>query len=543
MLDSCESNRPQRRSALIAHELSRLNIDIAALSEVRFPDEGNLKEQGAGYTLYWSGKPSTERRLSGVGFMVKTSIASKLESLPTGHSDRIISMRLSLKNQQHVTLFSIYAPTLQADPADKDKFYSDLRRLLLDTPADDKVIVLGDFNARVGSDSEAWKGVLGKHGVGNCNDNGRLLLEFCSELQFVITNTLFQQKDRLKTTWMHPRSKHWHLLDYVLIRQRDRKDVKLTRVMPSAECHTDHRLVRCKLKLCFRPKSKRKEPTKKKLHLAKLQQPIVEANFQAALKAKLDKDEEPLDSSTESMWQHLKTSILEASGEVIGYIKRKNKDWFDENDTEIQELLSKKRSAHQSHMSQPSSQEKKAAFRQACSTLQHKLREIQNRWWTDVAQKTQLCADTGDYRGFYEGLRKAFGPTHQVQSPLRSSDGQRLLTDKTSILNRWSEHFQTLFSANRTVQDTAILRIPQQTVKPELDDPPNLAETIKAIKQLKSGKAAGGDGIPAEIWKHGGHTLHSKLHEFFVCCWEKGMLPQDLRDAVIITLYKNKGEK
>ena len=163
MLDSCESNRPQRRSALIAHELSRLNIDIAALSEVCFPDEGNLKEQGAGYTLYWSGKPSTERRLSGVGFMVKTSIASKLESLPTGHSDRIISMRLSLKNQQHVTLFSIYAPTLQADPADKDKFYSDLRRLLLDTPADDKVIVLGDFNARVGSDSEAWKGVLGKH--------------------------------------------------------------------------------------------------------------------------------------------------------------------------------------------------------------------------------------------------------------------------------------------------------------------------------------------------------------------------------------------
>ena len=56
MLDKAESNRPQRRSALVAHELSRLNIDIAALSEVRFPDTGSLKEQGAGYTLYWSGK-------------------------------------------------------------------------------------------------------------------------------------------------------------------------------------------------------------------------------------------------------------------------------------------------------------------------------------------------------------------------------------------------------------------------------------------------------------------------------------------------------
>jgi len=140
-------------------------------------------------------------------------------------------------------------------------------------------------------------------------------------------------------------------------------------------------------------------------------------------------------------------------------------------------------------------------------------------------------------------LKKVFGPTHQVQGRLRSLDGQRLLTDKVSILNRWSEHFQNLFSATRTVQDTAILRIPQQPEKAELDELPNLEEISNAIKQLKSGKAAGGDGIPAEIWKHGGQTLHSKLCDFFICCWEQGKLPQELRDAVIITLYKNKGEK
>ena len=119
MLDSANSGRPERRSALIAHELSRLSCDITALSEVRLSDEGSLKEQGVGYTLYWSGKPSTERRLSGVGFMVRNSIASKLETLPSGHSDRIMSMRLPLENKQHLTLFSVYAPTLQADPAER----------------------------------------------------------------------------------------------------------------------------------------------------------------------------------------------------------------------------------------------------------------------------------------------------------------------------------------------------------------------------------------------------------------------------------------
>jgi len=151
----------------------------------------------------------------------------------------------------------------QAELAEKDKFYSELHSLMQSTPADDKVIILGDFNATVGKDATAWKGVLGRHGVGNCNDNGRLLLELCTEQQLVITNTIFQQKDSLKTTWMHPRSKHWHLIDYVLVCHRDLKDVLHTRVMPSVECHTDHRLVRCKPKLHFKPKQRKGGPPKK----------------------------------------------------------------------------------------------------------------------------------------------------------------------------------------------------------------------------------------------------------------------------------------
>ena len=394
MIDKADSSRPERRSALVARELSRLNIDIAALSEVRFADEGSLKEHGAGYTLYWSGKPSTERRLSGVGLMVRNSVASKLDRLPTGHSDRIMLMRLPLEGK-HLTLFSVYAPTLLADPADKDIFYSDLRRLLNNTPEDDKVLILGDFNARVGRDSEAWKGVLGRHGVGNCNDNGRLLLEFCAEHQLVITNTTFQQKDCLKTTWMHPRSKHWHLLDFVLVRQRDLKDVLHTRVMPSAECHTDHRLVRCKLKLQFKPKLKKKGIPKKKLNIGSLCREEVKAKFQADLQQKLDESPCTDVPTPNILWENLKSAILKTSEEVLGHTKKKNKDWFDENDKEIQDLLSMKRAAHQAHLAQPTCPVKKATFRRACSILQRKLREIQNDWWDYLAMKTQ-CALTSE---------------------------------------------------------------------------------------------------------------------------------------------------
>ncbi|KAL8580967.1 hypothetical protein ACOMHN_017534 [Nucella lapillus] len=80
-------------------------------------------------------------------------------------------------------------------------------------------------------------------------------------------------------------------------------------------------------------------------------------------------------------------------------------------------------------------------------------------------------------------------------------------------------------------------------MKEKLDVAPTFEEVTKATEQLKSGKAAGVNGIPPEIWKHGGPTLRSKLHELSVCCWEQGKLPQDFRDAIIITLYKNKGGK
>ena len=108
-------DRPQRRSALVARELARLDTDIAALSEVRFAEQGSLRENGAGYILFRSGKNKDERCLSGVGFMIKTSIARKLQNLLTGHSDRLMSLRLPIQDNKFATVLSVYAPTLQAD--------------------------------------------------------------------------------------------------------------------------------------------------------------------------------------------------------------------------------------------------------------------------------------------------------------------------------------------------------------------------------------------------------------------------------------------
>lgn len=109
-----------------------------------------------------------------------------------------MSLCLPVKDSQYVKLFSVYAPTLQAEPTEKDKLYSEICSSIQSTPAYDKVVVLGDFNARVGQDASEWRGVRGRHGVGNCNGNGRLLFMFCTEQHIFVTNTISSKRTVLK---------------------------------------------------------------------------------------------------------------------------------------------------------------------------------------------------------------------------------------------------------------------------------------------------------------------------------------------------------
>ncbi|VDM05842.1 unnamed protein product [Schistocephalus solidus] len=144
------SNRPERRTALVARELAR------------------YEEAGAGYTFFWSGRPKAERRDAGVVFAIRTDILGRLPCLPQGINGRLMSLRLPLQGDKFI-IISAYAPLMTSSDAAKEKLYEDLHALLATVPKEDKLIVLGDFNARVGTDHAAWQGVLGPHGLGSYN--------------------------------------------------------------------------------------------------------------------------------------------------------------------------------------------------------------------------------------------------------------------------------------------------------------------------------------------------------------------------------------
>ena len=112
-------------------------------------------------------------------------------------------LKLPLSDNKHATIISAYAPTM-TKPEVKGKFYDDLDIIISATSRTDKLIFLGDFNARVGTYHQTWEGVIGSEGVGKCNLNGLLLLRKCAEHDLLITNAAFNLPNRKKTSWMDP---------------------------------------------------------------------------------------------------------------------------------------------------------------------------------------------------------------------------------------------------------------------------------------------------------------------------------------------------
>ncbi|VDL96657.1 unnamed protein product [Schistocephalus solidus] len=109
LLDNLRSNRPEWRTALVARELARYKVEIAALTQTRFSEQGHLEEVGAGFTFFWSGRPKAERRDAGVAFATQNDIVGRLLFLPRGINARLMSLRLPLRGNQFTKFISAFA--------------------------------------------------------------------------------------------------------------------------------------------------------------------------------------------------------------------------------------------------------------------------------------------------------------------------------------------------------------------------------------------------------------------------------------------------
>ena len=123
----------------------------------------------------------------------------------------------------------------------------DLQDLLELTPKKDVLFIIGDWNAKVGS--QETPGITGKFGLGIRNEGGQRLIEFCQENALVIANTRFQQHNRRLYTWTSPDGQHRNQIDYIFCCQIWRSAIQAAKTRTGADCGSDHELLTAKFRL------------------------------------------------------------------------------------------------------------------------------------------------------------------------------------------------------------------------------------------------------------------------------------------------------
>ena len=233
-----------RRSAIIAQSLEGAKCDIVALQETRQPGVGVIQE--GNITIYYSGHEtgSAQQGKSGVGLALSERANNLLLGKPDAISPRI--MVAHFKNK--VTFISAYAPThssVEQRTAQKAQFFEELQSVIDGAPKKNMLVIAGDFNARIGSSTNEYidAGIIGRHGVGVRNSSGDQLLNFCLKNKLCVANSFFDHPDHHKFTWQHPRSRKWHVIDYILVQRTYLRKVRNTRVYPGIDCWSDHKFV------------------------------------------------------------------------------------------------------------------------------------------------------------------------------------------------------------------------------------------------------------------------------------------------------------
>ena len=279
-----------------------------------------------GHKVWWSGYET--KRIGGVGFIVHNDYGNTvLECEPI--SSRIIRIRLN-SIPRNISIIQVYAPTSDHSEEELERFYNQLETTLKSIPKKDIVVVMGDWNATVGSDAYAdWAGTAGKFGLGTTNERGLRLLEFAKVHKLVIANTKFKHKKSRKATCTAPDGITKKQIDYILVEKRVASGVNghKTRSFPGADIGSDHNLVMTTLKLKVK-KIRRQPPARTKYNVKRLNDVNVQESFKVKIGVKFSPLMDLADPSIQNLTDQFTEGMNEVALEILGKEKKMKQPWM-----------------------------------------------------------------------------------------------------------------------------------------------------------------------------------------------------------------------
>ena len=493
----------------VKREMNRLKINILGLSEVRWQGAGSVNYDG--YRIIYSGGEKCER---GVGFILDSQTAKTVKGF-WSISDRVILIKL--RGQPFdIGIIQVYAPTSSHTDAEIDAFYGEIETALKQLKSQDVKIIMGDLNAKVGE--SRIDSTVGPFGLGEINERGERLVDWCKDNDLVICNTWFPNHPRRRWTWMSPGDRTRNQIDYFMIQHRFRNSVRSAKSMPGADCDSDHVPVVCSVRIKL--KKVHKSKVQPKYHVDYLTtNDTMKEQYSVSVKNKFDALSKI--TSAREKYEVLKQCIIESVQENIPVVTRKqHKKWITE---EILNLMETRRK----------SKNDVNKYKEINRSIKKKCNEAKEKWLNDKCGNIEIANHTNDPKSLHQEIKEISGKRMCSQTGcIKAKDGS-ILIDKDAILARWSEYVQELFYDERGGKPA---------INKAIEGPSIMQEEVEcALKKLRKGKATGPDNISVELLEALGDWGTDTITDILNRIYDSGEIPVDMCKSIFIMIPKKPG--
>ena len=526
------------KKCMIADMFKERKMDVLALSETKVKGKGEREWESE--RLVVSGVSERCRAREGVAVMIKRSLWGSVVEYKCV-SSRLLWVRMKVAGER-IVIVGVYGPGMERSENEREVFWESLNECLSTFDDNERIVVLGDLNAKVGD--RVVEGVIGKYGVPGVNENGERLVEVCIERRLSVGNTWFQKRMIQKYTREGENGQERSLIDYVLVDERSKRfleDVNVYR--GAAGGMSDHYLVEAIVRMKGVVKREREEVNGKRVvRVCELEKAEVREAFVVLIVNEWERIRNTRVLSVEEEWETFKSIVMACAARVCGYKsigrKKQGSAWWDE---EVKELVREKRRLFELYVTDRSErsreeyrekkQEVKRVTRQKKNesderdgmNLSRRFRENKKLFWSDVNRKRKQ--------------------RDQMSMKVRDSDGN-MINEESRVKERWTEYFEWLLNVDdgRRAELTesgleGIHEYANEEFEVSVDD------VRKAVNKLKKGKSPGVDGITSEMLKCGGECLLEWLRRVCNVCLLNEKVPNDWMRAIIVPIYKGKGDR